>query len=239
MSHTFFPAMKNTFCLLLAVATLTSARAEVFRSHAGDRSRGDVTVSAHRSGDHRGSHRDYGRHDHGRRDHGRTHVHVGFGYGRNYGYYSPSHYGTRWDYGYYSPYRAWPAYSYYPGYSVDYPYYGTYGSYGYGNGSYAANGLVLGALAGGIIGHNSGEFRHNGWRGAAWGAGVGWLLGAVADANRRPVGYSAPQVVAQPAAVIPQQTQVAAPAQPQQVTIINNYYNSSTPMSGANSLFGR
>jgi hypothetical protein len=31
----------------------------------------------------------------------------------------------------------------------------------------------------------------------------------------------------------------AAPAQPQQVTIINNYYNAPTPMSSANGLFGR
>jgi hypothetical protein len=214
--------MKTSFCLLLALATLTSARAEVFRSGAGARSRGDVTVSAHRSGGHgHYGHRNYGHHDYGRSHH-RTHVHVGFGYGHGYGYYSP--------------YRAWPTYSYYPGYGADYPY---YGSYGYNNGSYAANGLVLGALAGGIIGHNSGDFRHNGWRGAAWGAGLGWLLGAVADSNRRPVVYSSAPVVTQPAAVAPAATQAAAPAQPQQVTIINNYYNSSTPMSGANSLFGR
>jgi hypothetical protein len=129
----------------------------------------------------------------------------------------------------------YPAYGYYPGYGVDYPYYGSLGYYG--SGSAASSGFWLGALAGGIIGHNSGEFRHNGWRGAAWGAGVGWLLGSIADANRRPVAYAtAPQTVA------PAPQVVSAPAQaatPQQVTIINNYYNSSSPMSGANSLFGR
>lgn len=228
--------MKTTCCLLLAVATLTTARAEVFRSGAAHRSRGDVTVSAHRSGDHRSyGHGDYGRHDYGH-DRYRTHGHVGIGYGRGYGYYSnPWYYRSGW--GYYSPYRTWPTYSYYPGYGLDYPY---YSSYGYGAGSsYAANGLLLGALAGGVLGHNSGDFRHSAWRGAAWGAGVGWLLGAVADANRQPVVYSSAPVVTQPAAVMPATTQPTAPAQPQQVTIINNYYNSATPMSGANSLFGR
>jgi hypothetical protein len=225
--------MKTTFCLLLAFATLTSARAEIFRSGSAHQSRRDADGSAHRTS----GHRDYGHRDYGHRDYDhRTHLHVGIGYGAGYGgYYSPWYSSRGWDYGYYSPYRTWPTYSYYPGYGSDYPY---YGSYGYGTGSSAANGLVLGALAGGIIGHNSGEFRHNGWRGAAWGAGVGWLLGAIADSNRRPVVYSSAPVVAQPAPVM--QSPAPAPqTQPQQVTIINNYYNSATPMSGANSLFGR
>jgi hypothetical protein len=224
--------MKTTLCLVLAVATLTSARAEIFRSGASHGSRGGGEMNAHRSGDHRNyGHRDYGRGDH------RTNVHLGFGYGygygRGYGYSNPWYYGA--GYGYYSPYRALPSYSYYPGYGVDYPYYGTYG---YGGGSSAANGLLLGALAGGVIGNNSGAFHHSSWRGAAWGAGLGWLLGAVADSNRRPVVYQQASV-AQPAAVMQAPSQPVAPGQPQQVTIINNYYNSSTPMSGANSLFGR
>jgi hypothetical protein len=124
---------------------------------------------------------------------------------------------------------------YYPGYDYGaYP----YGNYGYyGSGSAAAGGLWLGALAGGIIGHNSGEFRHNGWRGAAWGAGAGWLLGTVLDANRRAVAYESPMVVQQAPVV---QTPAAPAAQPQNVTIINNYYNApATPMSSANTLFGR
>lgn len=143
------------------------------------------------------------------------------GYGYGYGYYGPR-YTTRWA----------PSYGYYEGYGDGYPYY----DYGYyGTGSAASNGLLLGALAGGIIGHNSGDFRHNGWRGAAWGAGAGWLLGTILDANRRPVAYQpAPVVTAVSAA--PAQP-AAAPAQP--VTIINNYYNTSTPMSSANSMFGR
>jgi hypothetical protein len=155
-------------------------------------------------------------------------VRVGIGYGggyaghrgHGYGYYSP-----RYSYGYL------PSYGYYSAYGDAYPYYDSYGYYGGASG--AANGLVLGALAGGIIGNNSGAFHHNGWRGAAWGAGLGWLLGSVADANRAVVYNRAPVTVSAPAATTP----VQSAAQP--VTIINNYYNTSTPMSSANSMFGR
>lgn len=126
-------------------------------------------------------------------------------------------------------------------------YYGSVGYYGGGYGGYyggsaAADGLWLGALAGGIIGHNSGSFHHNGWRGAAWGAGAGWLLGSIADANRRAVIWERPVYVEQPAPVVVQQAPAPAAqpaAQPQQVTIINNYYGNAAPMGQANSLFGR
>lgn len=135
-----------------------------------------------------------------------------------------------------------PSYGYYSGYGYDYPY---YTDYGYSRpASAATNGLVLGALAGGIVGHNSGDLRHSAWRGAAWGAGPGWLLGTVAD-SRRTASYhdSAPVVVqSAPAVQAPAQSVQPAtqtPAQPQQVTIINNYYNNATPMSAANGLFGR
>ncbi len=132
---------------------------------------------------------------------------------------------------------------YAPGYYRDYGYYPAYDA-GYSSPatapSAAANGLVLGALAGGIIGHNSGEFRHNGWRGAAWGAGLGWLLGTVADANRRPVAAAPAPISAAPAVTTAAPAAAPAPtAAPQQVTIINNYYGNATPMAGANSLFGR
>jgi hypothetical protein len=121
-----------------------------------------------------------------------------------------------------------------------------YAPYGYGfadydyysniRPSYAASGLWLGALAGAVIGHNSGDLRHNGWRGAAWGAGLGWLLGSIADANR-PAIASTPAVVTTPRPTTAT-AQPPAPAQP--VTIINNYYGTAaTPMSGANALFGR
>ena len=91
--------------------------------------------------------------------------------------------------------------------------------------------MLLGALAGGIIGNNSGS--HNGWRGAALGAGAGLLLGTIADANRPAVVYNSVPAVQQAPAPQP----AAAPAQ--STTIINNYYNAPAPMSGANSLFGR
>ena len=118
---------------------------------------------------------------------------------------------------------------------------GAYYGGGYQGRSAAADGLFLGALAGGIIGHNSGSLGHNGWRGAAWGAGLGWLLGSVADANRRAVVRErAPVYVesAQPV-VVQAPAQPAQAAAPQQVTIINNYYGNPAPMGQANTLFGR
>jgi len=69
---------------------------------------------------------------------------------------------------------------------------------------------------------------------AAWGAGLGYLFGAIAENNAR---Y---RVVEQPVYI--QQTTPApvVGAQPQNITIINNYYNTpATPMSAANGLFGR
>lgn len=130
-------------------------------------------------------------------------------------------------------YRSVPAYNYYPGYGEAYPY------YSYPSGSAASAGLLLGSLAGGVIGHNSGDFRHNGWRGAAWGAGIGWLLGSVVDSQRRAPVYTQAPVVIEQAPAFQVAAPPAAPAQPQQVTIINNYYNAPTPMSSANGLFGR
>jgi hypothetical protein len=216
-----FP-MKTSLFLCLALTALVPARGEIFRSEAL-----------------RASHRGDGHRDHGRNH--RTTVHVGVGVGHGYSH----HHGSPWrhhhgGYGhrghYYSPYRYVPAFGYYSGYGYGYPYYNDYGYYRTGNA--ASNGLLLGALAGGIIGHNSGELRHSAWRGAAWGAGIGWLLGSVADANRRAVVYNSAPVAVQQAPTIQTSTQSATPAQPQQVTIINNYYNSS-PMSAANGLFGR
>ena len=157
--------------------------------------------------------------------------------------------GHRYPYGvglgYHSAYRT-PYLGYYPGYDDGYYPYSNYGYSNYGEVNYgyrspasaAANGLWLGALAGGIIGNNSGAFRHDGWRGAAWGAGLGWILGSAVDANRRVV---AAQAAAAPSySVAP--TVSPSPAAPAQapVTIINNYYNTpASPMAGANSLFGR
>ncbi len=112
-------------------------------------------------------------------------------------------------------------------------------------GGYANDGLWLGALAGGAIGHHRG-FSHgrDGWRGAAWGAGAGWLLGSVLDANygyyrSSDYGYDYPRavVMSPPQPVVVQAAPAAAA--PQQITIINNYYGNTAPMAGANSLFGR
>ncbi len=93
--------------------------------------------------------------------------------------------------------------------------------------------VLLGGITGAIIGNNSGG--HNPWRGAAIGAGTGYVLGRITEAPpRRTV------VVAPPTSVIYANQSAVAPA-PQNVTIINNYYsNAPVPvMSGANAMFGR
>jgi len=98
--------------------------------------------------------------------------------------------------------------------------------------SYAARGTIIGGIAGGIIGHNS---RHGGWKGAAVGAGAGLLLGALADAaeRRETVSY-------EPEYLPSSEPTATQGSTPQNVTIINNYYNTpAKPMSAANSLFGR
>ncbi|MBI5380463.1 MAG: glycine zipper 2TM domain-containing protein [Opitutae bacterium] len=109
--------------------------------------------------------------------------------------------------------------------------------YVYERPNYATSGLLLGGLAGAIIGNNSRGLGHNAWKGAAIGAGTGLILGSIAENNARRREAAVPVVVASPAPA-------AAPttaATPQNVTIINNYYNSApaTPMAPANALFGR
>jgi hypothetical protein len=161
-------------------------------------------------------------------------VRVGYGWG-----HAPyRHVGHSRSYGsvslgYYPGYATYPAYAYYPGYGDAYPY---YDSGGYvGSGSAAANGLWLGALAGGIIGNHSGEFRHSGWRGAAWGAGLGWLLGSVVDANRRAV-VRERNVTPAPQVRFPPPTPAAEPAP---VSIIRRDAAAPSPVGAANGLFGR
>lgn len=151
-------------------------------------------------------------------------VSVGVGYGHP-GYARGHGHGSRdRGYGYAS--------FYYPGYSLgSYPYY-DYPEV-YAPRSAAVDGLVWGGLAGAVIGRNSGSLGHDAWRGAAWGAGLGWLLGTVADARRVVPVESAARPV-----VVPASTPAAAPAAAP-VTIINNYYAAPTPMSAANGLFGR
>src|SRR5690606_31947518 len=76
------------------------------------------------------------------------------------------------------------------GYRYDYAYPAVYAddfSYRRGSTHHTANGLLLGALAGAVIGNNSGDLGNSAWRGAAYGAAGGLLLGAIADhrANKK------------------------------------------------------
>jgi uncharacterized protein YcfJ len=109
-----------------------------------------------------------------------------------------------------------------------------YSDYSYRRPSYASSGLWLGGLTGAIIGNNS--HSHNAWRGAAWGAGAGLLIGAIADQNAR----EREDVIQDAQAAAAVQNAAQQQSAPQNVTIINNYYGgSSTPMSAANGMFGR
>jgi uncharacterized protein YcfJ len=119
-------------------------------------------------------------------------------------------------------------------------YYGSsYDRYPSGN-SYnrASTGLLLGGIAGAIIGNNSGDLRHNAWRGAAIGAGSGWLLGTIADQRARARDREQ-SVVIQRESDAATTTQAPVQTVPQTVIINNNYYGTSSNMTSANSLFGR
>jgi len=148
-------------------------------------------------------------------------------------YYPSPRYGYHGDSYYHSP-----AYSYGYGYSP------SYSSSGYRRPNYAVTGAALGALGGAVIGHN--HHRQTA-EGAAIGAAAGLVLGGIAERNarQREVLYSQPvYVTPQTSSYFTPAFQTAAPAQAQppatqNITIINNYYGSGSPMSGANSLFGR
>lgn len=101
--------------------------------------------------------------------------------------------------------------------------------------NYAANGLLLGGLAGAIIGHNSGDLGHNAWRGAAWGAGAGYLLGAIAEHNARRREAALTRIVASPAPDAYAETETPPAATPAPVAPPPP----ASPMASANSLFGR
>lgn len=217
-----FIAMKTALILTLALAALAPVQAQIFRSP----SFGGVATGAII---------------------GRNSGSLGHNAWRGAGYVAAAGllfdgaFGPRYGYGYYdsrgrSAHRHFAPhmYVYRPASVVcsgvyDYNY-----NYDYafeGRRDYRGSGLWLGTLAGAIIGHNSGSLGHNAWRGAAYGAGAGYLLGAIAesDARRR-------EAIVERAAPV----MAATAAQPQQVTIINNYYNApATPMSSANGLFGR
>jgi hypothetical protein len=58
----------------------------------------------------------------------------------------------------------------------------------------SASGVVLGGIAGAIIGHNSGSLNHNAWQGAAIGAGTGLLFGSIIGESRYQNGWARTQV---------------------------------------------
>ena len=143
-------------------------------------------------------------------------------------------------------YRHGPAYHHRPAYVYYGGGYDGFGgsAYAYGDDyvggrpNYAANGLLLGGLAGGIIGHNSGDLRHNGWRGAAYGATAGYLLGALAENQaRRREAILTQQAAAEPAPAAAESAAppaaVASTAEPATPAA------APPPMAAANSLFGR
>jgi YmgG-like glycine-zipper protein len=120
-----------------------------------------------------------------------------------------------------------------------------YGGYYYGGAAY--DGLILGSLVGGIAGrHVVGGGGYRGWRGAAWGAGAGWLLGSIFEANKFYAAgydgpaYSYPRFSAVTTAPVYALAPVAT-ATVQPVTGINHDQSSGveSPMAPANSLFGR
>ena len=187
-----------------------------------------------------GEHRSYRNH------HGHGHGRVHSSYPR-YIYREPSHFhGRSGFYGHVGYARNYGGYGYYgsPGFSYGGPGYYGYSGYGYddygtGRPNYAANGALFGALAGAVIGHNSGDLRNNGWRGAGLGAAAGYVLGSIAENNARrreaeqavstTAPLSASEPLTSPAPVIAPRTGT--------VTVANG--RSSSSMSSANSLFGR
>lgn len=111
--------------------------------------------------------------------------------------------------------------------------------------NYAVAGTILGGIVGGVIGHN--HHRQTA-EGIAIGAASGLVLGTLAEQEARkherttltPTAYT---VVQQPSTVVVQQP-VQQPVQqqvqqPQPAPAQNQNSNHSSPLAGANSLFGR
>ncbi len=147
-------------------------------------------------------------------------------------YQSYHRYGGRYAY---DDYYTTPRYTL-SAYPSSYYYSGAYDRYSGREYNRASTGLLLGGIAGAVIGHNSGDLRNNAWRGAALGAGTGWLLGAIADERARARDREQAIVYTR------EETTPAQPAPSSsapQTVIINNYYSTPTPMTSANSAFGR
>ncbi|MEO6003232.1 MAG: YMGG-like glycine zipper-containing protein [Opitutus sp.] len=154
--------------------------------------------------------------------------------GRYYGH--GGYYGYRGD----RPWRG--GYYYRPGYTYtdsDYYGYSDYDSSYYGGSSYATNGLLLGGLAGAIIGYNSGGLHHNAWRGAGIGAAAGYLFGSIAENNARRREAILTQQAGNSGGAGEQPTSAAPAVVDTPAPVTAAKLQSSTPMSSANSLFGR
>lgn len=109
----------------------------------------------------------------------------------------------------------------------------------YGRSNYAGNGLFWGALAGAVIGNNSGGLGHNAWRGAAYGAATGYILGSIAEstARQREAAAAARVVATAPVDASVSAATVEAPSSSPANSVAPAVPTSS--MSAANSLFGR
>jgi hypothetical protein len=204
VSHTLPDSMKKTF-LLLVLAWLTLASAHGQVLRSGLMSRHVPRHGGH-SGRVAGGYR------------GQWH---GDGH---YGYANGHWHGCR-------PFYAHPSHHHY-GYG--YPYGFVYAQNYSGYPSSAATGLWLGALAGGIIGYNSGAFGHHAWPGAVIGAGAGWLIGSAVDANRR----AATEAVHVAEATQPTNGSVRTEAA-QAATVAKSGSGNVSPMASVNVLFGR
>jgi uncharacterized protein YcfJ len=153
-------------------------------------------------------------------------------YGRG-GFYGYAGYGRGWRHSYYDQ----PGYVYIDSGVYGYP---TYDDGVYARPNYAANGAVLGALAGAVIGNNSGDLRHKGWRGAAYGAAAGYLLGSIAENNARRREAVLTEQAAAPVVSNDERARVATPAiSSQAATVTTTGPRPTSSMSAANSLFGR
>jgi uncharacterized protein YcfJ len=101
---------------------------------------------------------------------------------------------------------------------------------------WARNGLLLGGVLGGIVGHNDGR---RGWEGAAIGAGAGWLFGTLADREfaRRESARRAAEEAWQASLRRESTPAAAAPV------VHHHHYYQGQPSGGslatANGLFGR
>jgi len=156
------------------------------------------------------------------------------------------HGGHRWSHARHV--HGWPARTSISFYSSDYGWGGpvpyAYGGYPIYPSTYiepvgtsrAGAGLFWGGLLGAILGHNSGSLGHNAWRGAAYGAGVGYLLGAIGDSEARE--HDGVRAVPQPR--IPDESVAGEPAPaPTAPPSVRTRPPATNAMSAANALFGR